>query len=397
MKDYIMHEYRYLIIGGGMTAGAAVHGIRQTDPLGGIGIISDDSHPPYNRPPLSKALWKGEPLEKIWGGMDMRDCEVHLSRTARSIDSKSKRVVDDKGEVYAYGKLLLATGVRVRRLPWDVDGIMYFRTLDDYQQLRLQTGRGQAFVIIGGGFIGSEIAAALAMNQKSVTMIFPEDGIGARIYPPALSRFLNTFYQSKGVEIYAKAGIAGIEKRESQFVVKTTTGKELKVDGVVVGIGVQPNQELAGSAGLGVGNGVLVDDFLRTTDQDIYAAGDVANFYNPALDERVRVEHEDNAIAMGNTVGRNMAGGSTAYHHLPFFYSDLFELGFEAVGQLDSRLEMVQDWKEEFREGVVYYVNEGRVRGVLLWNTWGQVEAARALIAEKGPFTAQNLMQRLPA
>lgn len=392
-----MHEYQYLIIGGGMTAAAAVHGIRQIDPSGGIGIISDDSHPPYNRPPLSKALWKGEPLEKIWGGMDMGDCEVHLSRTAKSIDSKSKRVVDDKGEVYAYGKLLLATGVRVRRLPWDVDGIVYFRTLDDYQQLRLRTGRGQAFLTIGGGFIGSEIAAALAMNQKSVTMIFPEDDIGARIYPPTLARFLSAFYQSKGVDVWAKTGIAGIERRESQFVVKTTTGRELKVDGVVAGVGVQPNQELAGSAGLRVGNGVLVDEFLRTTDPDIYAAGDVANFYNPALGERVRVEHEDNAIAMGDNAGRNMAGGNTAYHHLPFFYSDLFELGFEAVGQLDSRLEIVQDWKEEFREGVVYYVNEGRVRGVLLWNTWGQVEAARALIAEKGPFTAQDLKQRLPA
>jgi 3-phenylpropionate/trans-cinnamate dioxygenase ferredoxin reductase component len=392
-----MHKYRYLIVGGGMTAGAAVQGIRRIDPSSAIGIIGDESNPPYNRPPLSKALWKGEPLEKIWGGMDVGNVELHLSRTARSLDAKSKRVVDDRGEVYTYGKLLLATGVRVRRLPLDADGTIYFRTLDDYQQLRLQTVRGQKFLMIGGGFIGSEIAAALVMNQKSVAMLFPEDGIGARIYPPALSRFLNTFYQSKGVDLYAKTGIAGIEKRESQFIVKTTTGKELKVDGVVAGIGVQPNQELAGSAGLEVGNGILVDELLRTTDQDIYAAGDVANFYNPVLGKRVRVEHEDNAITMGETAGRNMAGMSTAYHHLPFFYSDLFDLGFEAVGELDSRLEMIQDWREEFREGVVYYVDEGRVRGVLLWNTWGQVEAARALIAEEGPFTAQSLKRRLPA
>ena len=392
-----MHEYRYLIIGGGMTAKAAVQGIRQIDPSGGIGVISDESSPPYDRPPLSKTLWKGEPLEKIWGGATADNIEMHLSRTARSIDPGSRRVVDDKGEEYAYGKLLMATGVRVRGLTWNAEGIINFRTLDDYRNLRLQTDRGKNFVIIGGGFIGSEIAAALTMNKKSVTMIFPEDGIGARIYPPALSQFLNTFYQSKSVEIYAKTGIAGIEKQGSQFVVRTTTGKELKVDGVVAGIGVQPNQELAGSAGLEVADGILVDEFLRTTDRNIYAAGDVANFYNPSLGKRMRVEHEDNAVMMGTAAGRNMAGEGTAYHHLPFFYSDLFELGYEAVGELDSRLEMVQDWKEEFREGVVYYLRDGRVRGVLLWNTWGQVEAARALIAEKGPFTAQSLKQRLPA
>jgi NADPH-dependent 2,4-dienoyl-CoA reductase/sulfur reductase-like enzyme len=392
-----MHEYRYLIVGGGMTAKAAVQGIRQIDPSGGIGIISDESNPPYDRPPLSKALWKGEPLEKIWGGTPAENLEMHLSRTARSIDPGSRRVVDDRGEEYAYGKLLLATGVRVRPLPWNAEGIINFRTLDDYRNLRLQADRGKDFVIIGGGFIGSEIAAALTMNKKSVTMIFPEDGIGARIYPPALSQFLNTFFQSKGVEIHAKTGIAGIEKQGSQFVVRTTTGKELKVDGVVAGIGVQPNQELAATAGLEVADGVLVDEFLRTTDRNIYAAGDVANFYNPSLGKRIRVEHEDNAVMMGTAAGRNMAGEVTAYHHLPFFYSDLFELGYEAVGELDSRLEMAHDWKEEFREGVVYYLRDGRVRGVLLWNTWGQVEAARALIAEKGPFAARSLKQRIPA
>jgi NADPH-dependent 2,4-dienoyl-CoA reductase/sulfur reductase-like enzyme len=234
------------------------------------------------------------------------------------------------------------------------------------------------------------------MNHKSVTMIFPDDAIGARVYPPALSRFLNTFYRSKGIVVHAKESVVGIEKRDSYYVVKTTSGKEVKADGVVAGIGIQPNQELAESAGLDVGNGILVDEFLRTKNPDIYAAGDVANFYSPALGKRVRVEHEDNANTMGEIAGKNMAGGSIAYHHLPFFYSDIFELGYEAVGELDSRFEIVEDWKEEFREGVVYYLNEGRVRGVLLWNTWGQVEAARTLIAEKGPFHARNVKQRIP-
>jgi NADPH-dependent 2,4-dienoyl-CoA reductase/sulfur reductase-like enzyme len=282
-------------------------------------------------------------------------------------------------------------------LPWNVDGIIYFRTLDDYQRLRLLAEKGNEFIVIGGGFIGSEIAAALAMNRKTVTMIFPDDTIGARVYPPALSRFLNTYYQSKGIKLLTHESVVSIEKRGLQYVLKTTSGKELKADGVVAGIGIEPNQELAGSAGLEVGNGILVDEFLQTKNPDISAAGDVANFFSPALGKRVRVEHEDNANTMGEIAGKNMAGARSAYHHLPFFYSDLFDLGYEAVGELDSRLQMVEDWKEENREGVVYYLNEGRVRGVLLWNTWGQVDAARALIAEKGPLSDQNLIHRIPA
>jgi len=228
-------------------------------------------------------------------------------------------------------------------------------------------------------------------------MIFPDDTIGARVYPPALSRFLNTYYQSKGIKLLTHESVVSIEKRGLQYVLKTTSGKELKADGVVAGIGIEPNQELAGSAGLEVGNGILVDEFLQTKNPDISAAGDVANFFSPALGKRVRVEHEDNANTMGEIAGKNMAGARSAYHHLPFFYSDLFDLGYEAVGELDSRLQMVEDWKEENREGVVYYLNEGRVRGVLLWNTWGQVDAARALIAEKGPLSDQNLIHRIPA
>ena len=148
--------------------------------------------------------------------------------------------------------------------------------------------------------------------------------------------------------------------------------------------------------GIQTENGILVDEFCRTSHPDIYAAGDVANFVNPALGTRLRVEHEDNANTMGRVAGLNMAGRATPYHHLPFFYSDLFDLGYEAVGDVDARLETVADWKQQFREGVVYYLKSGRVRGVLLWNTWGQVDNARALIAEPGPFTAKELKGRLP-
>lgn len=138
-----------------------------------------------------------------------------------------------------------------------------------------------------------------------------------------------------------------------------------------------------------------MDELLRTSNPDIYAAGDVANFYSPALEKRMRVEHEDNANVMGEAAGRNMAGQSEPYHHQPFFYSDLFDLGYEAVGELDSSLDIIEDWVEPFRKGVIYYLREGRVRGVLLWNTWGQVAAATQLIAEKATHTSETLLGRI--
>jgi 3-phenylpropionate/trans-cinnamate dioxygenase ferredoxin reductase component len=165
---------------------------------------------------------------------------------------------------------------------------------------------------------------------------------------------------------------------------------------VVAGLGIAPNTDLAKSVGLAVDDGIVVDEWLRTSHTDIYAAGDVAAFHNPALGKRVRVEHEDNANVMGRAAGEAMAGKGQPYHHLPFFYSDLFELGYEAVGDLDARLDTVADWKEPYREGVVYYLQPGRVRGVLLWNTWDQVDNARKLIADPGPFSPQDLKGRLP-
>jgi NADPH-dependent 2,4-dienoyl-CoA reductase/sulfur reductase-like enzyme len=163
----------------------------------------------------------------------------------------------------------------------------------------------------------------------------------------------------------------------------------------LAGAGIEPNVDLARKAGLAVENGIVVDELLRTSHPDIYAAGDVASFHNPALGKRIRVEHEDNANTMGKAAGRNMAGSAEPYRHLPFFYSDLFEFGYEAVGELDSRLETFADWKQPNKEGVVYYLREGRVRGVLLWNVWGKVDAARELIASPGPFSADSLKGRL--
>jgi 3-phenylpropionate/trans-cinnamate dioxygenase ferredoxin reductase component len=283
-----------------------------------------------------------------------------------------------------------------RRLGFDKGSVIYYRTLQDYQNLRVLAERGRRFAVIGGGFIGWEVAAALVMNGKEVTMFFPEEAIGALIYPLDLARFLNDYYREKGVNVIPGSTVVGLENRTHGIAVKTRDRGEFLVDGVVAGIGVTPNDELARPAGLEVDNGIIVDEFFRTNAADVYAAGDVANFPSPVLGKRLRVEHEDNANTMGRAAGRAMAGEPVSYRHLPFFYSDLFDLGYEAVGELDPHLEIAVDWKEPYREGVIYYLRKERVQGVLLWNVWSQVDEARRLIAAPGPFRAPDLKGLLP-
>jgi NADPH-dependent 2,4-dienoyl-CoA reductase/sulfur reductase-like enzyme len=375
-----MTTYRYLIVGGGMTADAAARAIRDIDPTGSIAIISADPHPPYNRPPLSKGLWKGDPESTVWRGTDTIGAELRLGRRVTAVNPGKKTVTDDRGNVVTYDKLLLATGGTPRQLPMQTGQIIYYRTFDDYQRLRALANEQLRFAVLGGGFIGSEIAAALRIVGRDVIMIVPEEGIGARVFPAELSRFLVDYYREQGVDVRTGEGLAGLQQSAGTVVIRTTHGQEIPTDVIVAGLGIQPNVELAEQAGLRVENGIVVDELLRTSAPDIFAAGDVANFFNPALGTRLRVEHEDNANTMGAAAGRAMAGKGSPYTHLPFFYSDLFALGYEAVGELDPRLDIESVWKEKFREGVVYYLKEGKVRGVLLWNTWGQVDNARAII-----------------
>jgi NADPH-dependent 2,4-dienoyl-CoA reductase/sulfur reductase-like enzyme len=386
---------RYLIVGGGMTADAACHGIREVDPAGPIVLVGAEADPPYNRPPLSKALWKGEPLQSIWRESAKGPTTLRLGRAVTALDPEERTATDDQGETYLFEKVLLATGGAVRRLPFGDEGILYFRTFADYRSLRGLADEGRRFVVIGGGFIGSEIAAALALNGKEVTLVFPGPAIGARVFPGDLARFLVEYFRKKGVEVLPGETVTAARNDGGRWSVDTGSARRLEADGVVAGIGITPNTALAEAAGLQVGDGIEVDELLRTSVPGVYAAGDVARFLNPALGERIRVEHEDNANTMGRVAGRNMAGAREPYHHLPAFYSDLFDLGYEAVGEVDARLHTVEDWKTPFREGVVYYLRDRRVRGVLLWNVWGQVDAARALVADPGPFEPRDLIGRL--
>ncbi len=380
-----MRSYRYLIVGGGMTADAACQGIRDHDADGAIGLVSAETHPPYDRPPLSKSLWQGKDESSIWRGTEELGVELTLGRRIVSLDLAGRRATDSSGDEYGYERLLLATGGRPRRLGDDQADVVYFRTYDDYTRLRELSQGGGRFVVVGGGFIGSEIAAALQSNGADVTMYVSDDGIGARQFPAALSTFVTDYYREQGVEVQTGERVQADDPR----LVGAT--------GVVAGLGIEPNTELAEQSGLGVTAGIAVDGYGRVIGGEqvfVYAAGDVARFPLLPLGTVTRVEHEDHARSHGKAVGANMAGADTPYDHLPFFYSDLFDLGYEAVGEVDSRLETVEEWKEPGREGVVAYVDgERQPRGFLLWNVWGKVDAARELIRSAKPIDAAGVRE----
>jgi NADPH-dependent 2,4-dienoyl-CoA reductase/sulfur reductase-like enzyme len=383
-----MERTRYLIVGGGMTADAACRGIREGDPDGKIVLVAEEPHPPYARPPLSKALWKGDNESTIWLGTEALRVDLRTDRKIVGLDPEKRTATDSKGETLKYERILFATGGRPRRLPFGGDDIVYFRSLDDYRRLRETAEGGAKYLVIGGGFIGSEIAAALSMNGRAVTMVFPDDAVGARIFPRDLAASITDYYRGRGVEVVAGASVIRLDRSAGKLSATLSNGRTVEADTVVAGIGIEPNVELASSAGFPVANGIVVDAHGRVGGrEDVFAAGDVARFPVPALDGEMRVEHEDHAKTHGRIVGANMAGAHQPYDHLPFFYSDLFDLGYEAVGELDSRLDTIVDLGDFRKEGVVFYLDkESKPRGVLLWNMFGRVDDARSLIRARAPI-----------
>ena len=370
-----MHTTKYLIVGAGMTGDMAAKGIREHDSDGAITMIGADPHPTYKRPLLTKGLWKGSPEDKIWRE-PAEGVELVTGCRIVSLDLAGHTATDSAGEDYRWEKLLLATGARPREIP-GAEGVIWYRTLDDYHRLRETAPEGAHVAVIGGGFIGSEITAGLTENGVRVTMLFPEPGIGYRLFPTDLSASVSDYYREKGVEVLVGEMVASASGNR----VETQSGKTIEADAVVAGLGVVPDVELAEATGLEVDDGIVVDEYgLVPGHADVFAAGDVARFPVVALGTTMRIEHEDHANSHGKAVGANMAGADTPYDHIPFFYSDLFDLGYEAVGAVDSRLEAVEDWQEPYRKGVVTYVENGRPRGVLLWNVWDKIDAGRDLL-----------------
>jgi NADPH-dependent 2,4-dienoyl-CoA reductase/sulfur reductase-like enzyme len=257
-------------------------------------------------------------------------------------------------------------------------------------QAKLLTEGAQA-TVIGGGFIGSEIAAALTVNHVQVTMVFPGPTLVGRVFPEDLARSLDQEYTRRGVVILAGDTPVAIERANGRLVTQTRGRRRLESDLVIVGVGIDPANELAKDAGLTVGNGIVVDRFLQTSVPGIYAAGDNAFFPYEALGISTRLEHWDNARGQGKQAGRNLAGADEPYSYMPYFFSDLFEFGYEAVGDVRSNLEAVEDWQEENRRGVIYYLEKEQVRGVMLCNVWEKLEVARELI-RRGDRVSQTAL-----
>lgn len=391
-----MRTYDYIIVGGGMAGSAAVMGIRKHDKTGSIALISEEAYGPYNRPPLSKSLWGKKKIDDIIRPMDSYQVDMYLNTSVVALYPDIKQIVTQDDEQWQYGKLLLATGGHPRQLPGMPEGLIYYRNRADYAHLRELVDTRENFCIIGGGFIGSELAAAINQQGKRVTMIFPEIGISGLVFPDDLSKFVSQYYIDRGIDILAGQLVSSITASDDQYVVRmknihTDEEQSRTFDAVIVGIGILPNTQLAKDAGLVVDNGILVNPYLQTSEPDIYTAGDNANFYHAGLKKHTRVEHEDNANAMGMLAGENMAGSALTYDHFPFFYSDLFDLGYEALGELNKNNEIVSDWIDPYKKGTIYYLEDGRIRGLIFWNLWGKVEEGAAVITEGKAYAADEL------
>ncbi|MFZ2301308.1 MAG: FAD-dependent oxidoreductase [Gallionella sp.] len=393
------HVYDYVIVGGGLAGASAVQGIRERDAVRGVLLIGEEDHLPYDRPPLSKKLWFGkQKVEDIFlhdrAFYDKHAVTLALGAKAARLDPDAKTLTTIRGETYGYDKLLLATGCKPRMLDipgGGLDGICYFRDLNDYLRIREVAAEGKSAVVIGGGFIGSELAAALNICKLQITMIFPGEFLCDRVFPGYLGRAVQQRYIEKGVRVLASDKPVSFGKNGGKFITRTGKGEVIESDIVIVGVGVVPEVELARSGGLEVGNGIVVNEYLETSRPDIYAAGDNAFFPYRALGQPMRIEHWDHALNQGKWAGRNMAGAHEPFTYQPYFFSDLFEFGYEATGEVDSRLDTFADWQKENDTGVIYYLRDEKVRGVMMCNVWDKVEVARELIRKGERVSPEKL------
>ena len=400
----VEQSYDYVIVGAGVAAASAVKGIRSQDGTGRIAVLGSEPDKPVYRPVLTKDLWlkDDETLEgsSLAGDLDEDDAvDLVTDTTVTEIDPGAHVVRLADGSSVGYGKLLLATGAEPRVLAVDPGPrVIYYRTAADYQRLRAVATEGSHVAVIGGGYIGSEITSALVQNGVQVTLVLDLEDVQEQMFPRALAATLTKAFADRGVTV-VHGSVEGGQEDDGGVRIRLGDGTSITADAAVIGVGVIPRTGLAEAAGLEVDNGVVVDEHLRTSDADVYAAGDVAS-YPDALLGRRRVEHVDHAEKSGEHAGTVMAGADDAYDYTPFFWSDILDYGYEAVGETSSRLDMVEDWKDgEVGTGVVYYLKSGQVRGVLLWNVWDSVDKARELIketAETPVADPESLRGRIP-
>lgn len=394
-------RYDHVIIGGGVAADSAVRALRAANPEATVAILSADPHSPVYRPALSKDLWHGEssdPRSQELRTAEETGASLFTGTLVTELLPSSHTVVTARGQVVHYGTALLATGSSARRLP-DVhdDRVAYLRTVGDYRHLRTLATDGARIVVVGGGYLGTETAAALTRTGASVTLAHSGQRILEQMVPASLTEHLEQVFAEHGITLVPGFRLAGIDTGD-ELALRSESGDVLTADAALLGLGAELNTTLAEHGGLDLEHGaVVVDRSLRTSAPDVFAAGDIALFHDPLLGLR-HVEHVDNAEASGATAGKNMAGGEETYEYTPLFFSDLFDDGYEAIGRLDASLEMREVWNQERTAAVVYYLEDGRVEGVLLWNTWDSVPRAREVMAasQEGELAADALEGQIP-
>ena len=377
-----MHRYKYLIIGGGMAADSALKGIKMSDPTAKVGLVSEEIDKPYNRPPLSKTLWDGSPIEEIWRPNRGEQVTMHLGRRVLSIDPKSKIARDHMGELYSFERALLAIGGSPRRIPGNDEGVIYFRTVADYRRVRAIARDLEPISVIGGGLIGTEIAACLRKAGSPVDLYCGERGPVRSMLPAVLSNQLARTLESRGVRVHLTS-VKQIENVSNSYRISLSNGQAVAAKRVIAGLGLIANTQLALDAGISCDQGISVDASLRTSNPDIYAAGDCVNYWCRALGRRVNAQHEEHANFSGIAAGRAMAGKAVNYDSLPYFYSRVFDHSYEGIGRVDAKLEHVVVSPRGPMEATVYYKEAGCVVGVLYWNVRADLEQATELIESK--------------
>jgi len=399
-----MH-FRYVIVGGGVAAAAAIEGIRSRDAQGAILMISRENHLPYRRTPLTKELWFGTlavdalPVHPD-GFYEEQHVEVKLRCEVIELDIEHKVLWDERGDHIGFDEVLLATGCRPRRLAAagaEVSSVRYYRDLEDYVDLERRMDRFQHVTIVGGGFTAVEMTVAMHSRGKEVSLVLPEEYPLYRMLPREFGMGLLEYLRDMDVEIASGDTLVRIEEAGGFVHAHTYNGNDLSTQIVLVDQGSEPLLELADAAGLDTDDGIVVDEYGRGSRPGVWAAGDVAEFPYLALGQLMRVEGSDHARQHGRAVGANMAGANEPYAHLPVKWFRVGDLQFEGVGEMSARLDTEVVWIEPGREGVAFYLRDDVVRGVLLVNSSGRLDWARGLIRDARATSAADRASSLAA
>jgi 3-phenylpropionate/trans-cinnamate dioxygenase ferredoxin reductase subunit len=392
----------YVIVGASLAGAKAAETLRAQGFAGPVVLIGDELERPYERPPLSKGFLLGkDEKSSVYvheeGWYAEHDVDLRLGVAASSIDRAARRVVLADGTLVPYGKLLITTGASPRRIRVpgaDLDGVLYLRSVEDSERLRAALQAGGQVVIAGSGWIGLETAAAAREYGCDVTVVEPEPGALRRSIGPELGEVFAGLHRSHGVVFRFGEGVSGLRGAGGRVTgVVTSTGAELPADVVIIGIGAVPNAWFAAEAGLDVDNGILADESLRSSDPDIYAAGDVANAFSPLLGRRIRVEHWGNALTGGPVAARSMLGQAVTHDLVPYFYSDQYDLGMEAAGlpEPGSYDQVVYRGDRDSLEFIAFWLSDGAVVAGMNVNVWDVNDDIQDLIRSGLPVDPGRL------